>query len=140
VVLVGIVVLVSKVGGGEGSTPVRWHDLSARVGPLRLTRSERRLFREQEQLDRYLRRVGGDRTPTVEFSRRQLLLISPGPRSSTGYSLEILRVSESGGKITVRVRERTPTLTDRVEPHVTYPYRLLSLPAGNDVYVDWIGR
>ncbi len=78
--------------------------------------------------------------PAVDFSNRQLLLVSPGPRSATGYSVEVLSARERGGKITVRVQERTPPLGEQVQPHVTYPYRLISLPAGKDVYVDWLGR
>jgi len=27
-----------------------------------------------------------------------------------------------------------------VDPHVTYPYRLISLPARKAVFVDWLGR
>jgi hypothetical protein len=42
--------------------------------------------------------------------------------------------------VTVTVRERTPQLGERAEPRVTFPYRLLSLPARKDVYVDWLGR
>jgi hypothetical protein len=49
-------------------------------------------------------------------------------------------VSERDGEITVRVREQTPALQDRVEPRVTHPYRLLSLPAGATVAVDWVDR
>jgi hypothetical protein len=122
------------------SEPVPWRDLSAQVGPLSIAGTERRLFRDQEQLDRYLARAGSRETPTVDFSKRQLLLVSTGPRSSTGYSIEILGVEEQYGSITVRLREATPELEDRVEARVTYPYRLLSLPAGKEVFVDWLGR
>jgi hypothetical protein len=122
----------------EKSRPVGWSDLSAEVGPVRTVDSMRRLFRTRAQLVRFLGR--GERVPRVDFSRRQLLLVAPGPRSSTGYSLEVLSVSERGGRITVKVRERTPKLGDRVDARVTYPFRLLSLPAGRDVYVDWAGR
>jgi PrcB C-terminal len=122
----------------EKSRPVGWSDLSAEVGPVRTVDSMRRLFRTRAQLVRFLGR--GEPVPRVDFSRRQLLLVAPGPRSSTGYSLEVLSVSERGGRITVKVRERTPKLGDRVDARVTYPFRLLSLPAGRDVYVDWAGR
>ena len=118
-----------------------WRDLSAQVGPLRINGSQHPLFRDQSGLNRYLRRAGAQRpAPAIDFARRQLLLISPGPRSSTGYTVEVVGVRERDGKITVRVRERAPRLGEPVEARVTYPYRLLSLPAGNDVYVDWIGR
>jgi PrcB C-terminal len=123
------------------SRPVGWRDLSAQVGPLRTVDSVRRLFRTQGQLARYLDQAGAERgAPAVDFSTRQLLLVAPGPRSSTGYSVEVVSVTERDKKIAVKVRERTPKLSDRVEARVTYPYRLLSLPAGEDVYVDWVGR
>jgi hypothetical protein len=133
-------VAIRQLPEGKGHE-VAWHDISS-VGPLTFTSSERRLFRDQEQLSRYLKkRAGSERpAPQVDFSNRQLLLVSPGPRSSTGYFVDVLSVRERGGKITVSIRERAPSLTDRVDPHVTYPYRLISLPAGEDVYVDWVGR
>ena len=123
------------------SRPVAWRDLSREIGPLMIVLQERRLFRDPGQLDRYLARAGSrERTPTIDFSKRQLLLVSPGPRSSTGYAVEVLSVLERDGDITVRVRERSPVVDDDVEARVTHPYRLLSLPAGQDVYVDWVGR
>ena len=120
-------------------TPVAWSDLSAEVGPLTVTRETKRAFRERMPLAEYLTATGG-RVPAVDFERRQLLLVSPGPRSSTGYSLEVLEVRERDGAVTVTVTERTPGLGERVEPSITFPFRLLSLPAGRDVYVDWLGR
>jgi hypothetical protein len=121
--------------------PVAWRDLSVEVGPLEITRSERRLIQERKALARFLARAGFDGTlPEIDFSKRQLLLVSPGPRSSSGYAVDVLDVTEKDEEITVRVREQTPGLGERVDPRVTHPYRLLSLPAGKDVYVDWIGR
>jgi hypothetical protein len=138
--VLGAVLLVVVLWPEGKSQPVDWRDLSAQAGPLRTADNVRRLFRSQEQLSHYLDRAGATRVPRVDFSTRQLLLVAPGPRSSTGYSVDVLSVTERDGKVTVRVRERTPTLADRVEARVTYPYRLLSLPAGKDVYVDWVGR
>ena len=137
--LAGVLLAVRLLPEGT-SEPVSWRDLSAQVGPLSIAGTERRLFRDREQLVRYLTRAHARKTPTVDFSKRQLLLVSTGPRSSTGYSIEILGVEEQDGKITVRVREVSPRLDDRVEARVTYPYRLLSLPADRDVVVDWLGR
>ena len=134
------VLLAVRLLPEETSEPVALRDLSAQVGPLSIAGTERRLFRDQEQLSRYLARTHARETPTVDFSKRQLLLVSTGPRSSTGYSIEILGVEEQDGKITVRVREVSPRLDDRVEARVTYPYQMLSLPADRDVVVDWLGR
>jgi hypothetical protein len=124
----------------ESGRPVAWSDLAPRVGPLAVPRETRQLFRSRSQLDRYLRRLGSNQPPTFDFERRQLLLVSPGPRSSTGYVLQVEDVRDKDGRIVVTVREQTPGLDDRVVARVTFPYRLLSLPAGKDVYVDWKGR
>ena len=137
--LAGVLLAVRLLPEGTNE-PVAPRDLSAQVGPLSIAGTERRLFRDQEQLERYLARAHARETPTVDFSNRQLLLVSTGPRSSTGYAIEIVGVEEQDRTITVRVREVSPRLGDRVEAGVTYPYRLLSLPADRDVVVDWLGR
>jgi hypothetical protein len=125
---------------GKGH-PVAWQDLTAQVGPLVIPRDDHRLFRERAGLVRYLKEAQGTRpAPAVDFSARELLLVSPGPRSSTGYSVEVVSARERGGKITVRVRELSPRLGETVQARVTYPFRLISLPAGKDVFVDWLGR
>jgi hypothetical protein len=124
----------------ERGRPVSWTDLAPQVGSLRLTRERRQLFRSRSELDQSLRGLGAEERPEVDFQRRQVLLLSPGPRSSTGYALRVEDVRDEGDEIVVTVRERTPELGERVAARVTFPYRLLSLPAGKDVYVDWKGR
>ncbi len=104
---------------------------------MRTSDLTRRLFQTQEGFEEFF---GADSNAPVDFSERQLLLVAPGPRSSTGYSVRILSVTERDGTIAVKVRERSPMLGDHVEARVTYPYRLLSLPAGKAVHVDWAGR
>ena len=136
----GVLLAVSLLPA-EKSRPLAWRDLTTQVGPMTIADRENRLFRNREDFDRYLAQARArGRPPQIEFAQRQLLLVSPGPRSSTGYEVEVLSVSERDGEITVRVREQTPTLQDRVEARVTHPYRLLSLPAGRDVAVNWLGR
>ena len=125
---------------GQGE-PIAWTDLSPSVGPLPLTREAKRVFRSESQLASYLARLQSSRrAPSVDFSRNQLLLVSPGPRSSTGYGIEVIRVRRHGDRIDVVVRERSPSLGAQVTAGVNSPYRLLSLPRNGDVYVDWRGR
>jgi hypothetical protein len=125
----------------ESGKPVAWQDLTSQVGPLMIERSEDRRFHGRAELVDYLAEAKASRAPpAVDFSTRQLLLVSPGPRSATGYTVEVVSTREHGAEITVRVRERAPVLGERVEPRVTYPYRLISLPAEKDVDVDWLGR
>ena len=72
---------------------------------------------------------------------RMAVVISPGPRSSTGYDVAVLSVIEERSRIVVRVREETPGLHDRVRPVVTYPYRVILIPAlHKGVLVRWEGR
>ena len=114
-----------------------WRDVSDEVAPVVTYDVTRRLFRTPGQFHELF---GSETQVPVDFSTRQLLLVSPGPRSSTGYAVRILSVTERGNEITVKVRERTPTLADRVQARMTHPFRLLSLPAGRNVLVDWVGR
>jgi hypothetical protein len=130
--------LALLVPQSEKSRPVTWRSLP--VGELQISFQERRLFRDHGQLARYLALAGGTRTPKVDFAKRQLLLLTTGARSSSGYEIDVLGATERGDTITVEVRERAPGLGERVDPHVTYPYRLISLPAGKSVFVDWLGR
>ena len=134
--LAAAVLLVLLVPHGK-SRPVAWRDVSDQVAPVQTSDLTQRLFRTPEQFHELF---GSQVQPPVDFASRQLLLVAPGPRSSTGYSVRILSVTERGVKITVKVRELTPTLADHVEARVTYPYKLLSLPAGKGVLVDWAGR
>jgi hypothetical protein len=141
VIAVAALLFAARFLPSAKSHPVAWQDLTAQVGPLRIFHSQHRLFRERAKLADYLKMTGARTSPpNVDFKNRQLLLVSPGPRSSTGYDLQVLSVKERSGKLTVKVREHTPGLHDHVAPRVTYPYRLLSVPAGEEVFVDWAGR
>lgn len=138
--LAAILLAVRFLPEGKGQA-VAWRDLSSQVGPLTIVGPEHRVFRKRSELKSYLRRRRTKRpAPAVDFSARQLLLVSSGPRSSTGYYVEVLSARERSERITVRVRERSPRLGADVRARVTYPFRLISLPAGPDVYVDWVGR
>jgi hypothetical protein len=66
--------------------------------------------------------------PPIDFAHRKAVLIAAGPRSSTGYVLRVVRVVGERSRVVVVVRERTPSLRDRVVAKVTYPYRLITIP------------
>lgn len=79
--------------------------------------------------------------PRIDWTRREVVLATPGPRSSSGYALRVLDVREEPGRILVRVREHTPTLGQRVTPGVTYPYALITIARSpKRVVVAWQGR
>jgi hypothetical protein len=135
-------VLLTACGSAVREVP--YTDLTARSGPLEFTRITRQLFRTRAGLLEVLERANpGQRItiPPIDFSRREAYLVAAGPRSSTGYDLRIVRVQEDGDRITVVVRERTPSLGDPVKARVTYPFRLIALPRKDKpVKLKWLGR
>jgi hypothetical protein len=65
------------------------------------------------------------------------VLITSGPRSSTGYSIEVTRALVERGRISIVVRE----LHRPGRAKITYPYRLLVFrDLGKPVHVHWEGR
>ncbi len=79
--------------------------------------------------------------PALNWDRDQVVVIALGPRSSTGYSLRILRVVERRRGIYVFAREQTPSLGDPVTARVTYVYRVLAMHGkAKPVYVKLQGR
>jgi PrcB C-terminal len=109
--------LVYSHTGGEHA--VAWRDLSGTIPNPRLNK----------------RKVVVDRDGT------ETVLIALGPRSSTGYDLRIVRVVERRRSIEVVARERTPALGERVEPRLTYPYRLIGFRSiDKPVHVELEGR
>ena len=93
--------LIYAKGGGERE--LAWRDASATLGSPRFPKRKLEVHRDHDET----------------------VLIALGPRSSTGYDLRILRVIERRRSIVVVARERTPGLGERVEPRVTFPYRLI---------------
>jgi protease stability complex PrcB-like protein len=79
--------------------------------------------------------------PPRDWNRDQVVVIALGPRSSTGYSLHILRVVERRRGIYVSAREQTPKLGQSVTAGVTYSYRVLGMRRSDKpVYVKLQGR
>jgi len=128
-----------------GTKELAWHDVTAEVrGPAIWPKSVTRSFWRQRQVDRYLARIfprRSPRLPRIDYARDRLVLIAAGPRSSTGYRVEVLRATERRGDIHILARELTPTLAQRVQPRLTSPFRLITIPATDKrVYVQWQGR
>jgi hypothetical protein len=71
--------------------------------------------------------VGGD----------EHVLITSGPRSSTGYSIAVRRALVERGRISIVVRE----VGKPGRARISYPYRLLVFrDLGKPVHVHWEGR
>ncbi len=124
--------------------PLAWRDVTRQLGPAELPRPAGRMFNSAQELRRFLIAAMPGREPDlpgIDFERREAVLLATGPRSSTGYAVEVENVREERGRVVVHVRERTPSLGDPVAARVTYPYRLITLPRRDKpVEIIWEGR
>jgi hypothetical protein len=106
--------------GHTGDRPVPWRDVSAEAHGLDRSVA---VFRVTKRGD------------------RERVLVSPGPRSSTGYAVEVVRVVEQRRQILFDVREVSPRLGERVQARVTYPYKLIEIPrTRKHVTIHWLGH
>jgi hypothetical protein len=123
---------------------VAYEDLTRKLGPLEFTRITRDVFRSRAALLDVLARNNPGRAitlPAVDFTRREVYLVAAGPRSSTGYDLRVVSVTDQGDRVVVTVHERTPSLGDPVRARVTYPFRLIAFPrSAKPVKLKWPGR
>lgn len=135
--------LLLLAGCGGKARPVAYEDLTPKVGPLEFTHITVDLSRTRAELLKILRRNNPGRklrVPPIDYTRQETFLVAVGPRSSTGYALQIVRVEDQGGHIQVVVHEQAPSLGDRVRARVTYPFRLLALDSQKPVRLRWPGR
>ena len=137
-------VVWTQVIQAESSGRIAWQDVTPHLGTVHWPKPVTRSFWKQRQLTRYLARTFPRRTPAVprfDFGRDKLILVAAGPRSSTGYGVEIVRVTGLRSTVRVLARETTPQLGQHVAARLTSPYRLITIPATSKrVYVQWQGR
>ena len=134
----------SQWWGRGGEHVLAWRDLNPRLGRVEFTRKVTAVYRSRAPFAHLLEATMPGRAPKpppVDFGRREVIVVSLGPRSSTGYSLQVKRVVERRREVDVYLRERTPSLRDPVEPRVTYPYRAITIErSSKPVYVKLQGR
>lgn len=117
--------------------------MSRQVGPARWPRPTISVVHDSEKLAKLFQVAllpPRPKPPPIDFSKNDVVVITVGPRSSTGYSLRVVRVTQSGN-LDILVRERTPRLGEKVDPEITYPYLLLVVPKlDKHVSVHYDGR
>jgi PrcB C-terminal len=123
---------------------VPYRDITSELHGYQPPRVAREVFRTQAQLVRYLRRVTFGphvNLPQIDWTRREAILVAMGPRSSTGYSLHVVKLLADGGQLVLTVRERTPSLGATVSARVTYPFVFITVRrTGKSVVLHFQGR
>lgn len=121
-----------------------WRDLSARLRGIELPDPARRTFKVPDAIhDFQLEAMPGvkPRVVPLDWQKEELVLVAPGPRSSTGYGVRIVSVTQRRNRVDVVARETSPHLGEPVEPRVTYPFRLLAIPRTQKrVSIIWDGQ
>ena len=114
------------------------------MGTVEFTRRALGVYHSRDSFTRLLDATmpgRAPRPPKLNWDRDQVVVISLGPRSSTGYALVVDRVVERRRGIYVYAHEQTPALGEPVEARVTYVYRVLTMHGrAKPVYVKLRGR
>ena len=136
--------LYTQVWGAGGSHPVAWRDVTREMGTVEFTRRALGVYHSRGSFTRLLDATMAGRAPKppkLNWDRDQIVVISLGPRSSTGYELVVDRVLERRRGIYVYAHEQTPALGEPVDARVTYVYRVLTMHGrAKPVYVKLRGR
>jgi hypothetical protein len=130
---------------GRGDAhPLAYRDLTRRIGRVEFTRRVTGVYHSRGALQRLLDSTMPGRAPKappLDYSHDEVVVVSLGPRSSSGYSLRVVRLVERRRGIYLTLRELAPTLGEPVDPLVTYPYRALAIHGtAKPVYVKLQGR
>ena len=80
------------------------------------------VLRTAEEWDAFWKKVGGDRPRPLNVSREIAVAIYLGGKRTGGFSAEVLRTHEQGGKLIVEYRETTPERGSMVTQELTTPW------------------
>ncbi|HEV8686779.1 MAG TPA: protease complex subunit PrcB family protein [Gaiellaceae bacterium] len=113
----------------SGAEALAWRDESAQLSRVQLDRPTYEVFRNRTEFARYLHDhvEAAVPVPPIDFERELAVLFALGPRSSTGYEIDVESVTEQRGRVVIVARERSPRLGQAVDAHVDYPLRLIVL-------------
>jgi hypothetical protein len=145
VALAGFVVAwlgYTRVWARSGAEPLAWRDESTQLSRVQLDRPTYQVFRDRTEFARFLGEhvEAAVPVPPIDFERNLAVLIALGPRSSTGYGIDVESVTEQPGRVVIVARERSPHLGQAVEAHIDYPLRLIVLrDAGKPVALEQKG-
>ena len=118
--------------------PLAWRDLTDRT----LAEPERSQLVSFQDARSLRDGLGESATPPpIDFREHTAVLIAAGPRSSSAYALEVVRVTEERRRIVVSIRERTPSLARPGAARLAFPFRLLTIGrTEKPIELDWEGR
>jgi hypothetical protein len=130
----------THVWSRSGGEPLAWRDRSGELSRVQLSRPTYEVFRDRQSFARFLDEnvEAAVAVPPIDFRRDLAVLFALGPRSSTGYGIEVDSVTEERGRVVIAAHERSPRLGRAVAAHVDYPLRLIVVrDAGKPIALEW---
>lgn len=77
--------------------------------------------------------------PKIDFTSEMVIAVSPGPRPTGGYDVQIVKVEDTGTTLEVTVIVKKPPPDTFVIEVFTQPYRLVKLPKKDlPVVFTWV--
>ena len=125
-----MIVGLEETKGGFTRHPVAWTDVSGKVGPARWARPTISVAQDSEKLAKVFAVASsgpGRSRRSIDFAKSDAVVVTAGPRSSTGYELRVVRVTQPGNLRHPR-QASTPHTPREGDAAITYPYLLLVVP------------
>ncbi len=102
--------------------------------------SRRLVIRDANAWDQFWSELGvGDR-PSVDFNRDVVVAVAAGQRPTGGYEIQVDRVTQSDGQLTVEVVERTPGPNCITTASLTQPVDVVVVPAAEAKSLSFLER
>lgn len=80
-------------------------------------------------------------TPEVDFENEMVIAVSPGPKMSGGYDVEIIDINEIEGKLLVLITLKEPGPDESVTEALTQPHHIISTSKSDEpVEFKWEKR
>ena len=93
-----------------------------------ISESRRLVIRDANAWAGFWAELGVGERPAVDFTKDLVLVVAAGQRSTGGYGIEIERVTQTGGALTVEVQETSPGPNCVTTSALTQPVDVVLVP------------
>jgi PrcB C-terminal len=93
--------------------------------------SRRLIIRDANAWAAFWSELGVGQRPAVDFTKDMVVAVAAGQRPSGGYEIQVHRVTQQGGELTVEVQETAPGPNCMTSASLTQPVDVVVLPSVN---------
>lgn len=96
-----------------------------------ISESRRLIIRDANGWAAFWSELGMGQRPAVDFTKDMVVAVAAGQRPSGGYEIQVHRVTQQGGELTVEVLETAPGPNCMTSASLTQPVDVVVLPSVN---------